>query len=78
MWNLNSQPEFWTSITASSSAGEGNWLNCQFAPATAPNTGMYFQPELKVDCLVANEAATGTVEFVYEVEAVIEFRGSLK
>lgn len=60
------------------SAGEGNWLNTSFAPATAPNTGMYFSPEFKLNTELPTGADSGVVDWVFEVECVIEFRGSLK
>lgn len=72
------KPEFWTSCTATSVNGEGNWLNCDTAPATAPNTGMFFMPELRINVDLNANAATGTLTLAYEIEFVVEFRGSLQ
>ena len=68
----------WTSITATSQGGEGNWLNCDKAPGTAPNTGMFFMPELHLNVELAANAADGAITMHYEVEYVVEFRGSLQ
>jgi len=67
-----------TSITASNTAGEGNWINTQYAPGTPPNTGMFFMPELKVCTELFANAAANDLNFTFEVEYVVEFRGSLQ
>lgn len=70
------KPEFWTSITAGTSGGEGNWLNTGYAPGSPPNTGMFFMPELKYNVELYANAAADTVAFTLEVEYLLEFRGS--
>jgi len=72
------KPEIWSSCTAGSGSGESNWLNTQFTPGQAPNTGMYFQPEFRLNCELGANAASGTLNFAYEVELIIEFRGSVQ
>lgn len=79
MWTTSiDKPEFWTACTAGTAAGEGNWLNTGFAPATAPNTGMYFQPKLDINVELCTAAANGAVGFTYEIEYLVEFRGSVQ
>ena len=56
----------------------GNWLNCAYEPGTAPNTGMFFMPELHLNVELAANAADGAITMHYEVEYVVEFRGSLQ
>lgn len=65
-------------MTAGTAAGEANWLNTSFAPGTAPNTGMYFQPKLDINVELCANAANGAVGFTYEIEYLVEFRGSLQ
>lgn len=78
IWTINvERPEFWTTCTAGNGAGESNWLNCSYAPGTAPNTGMYFSPKLHVNLELGAVAASGTAGFTYEIEYVVEFRGSV-
>lgn len=53
-------------------------MNCAFAPGVAPNTGMFFMPELHLNVELAANAAEHAITMHYEVEYVIEFRGSLQ
>ena len=53
-------------------------MNCAYAPGTAPNTGMFFMPELHLNVVLAANSASGKLTMHYEVEYVIEFRGSLQ
>jgi len=59
-------------------AGEGNWLNTAYAPGTAPNTGMMFMPEFHFNTLLAAASAAHDLIYSYEIEYVVEFRGSLQ
>ena len=53
-------------------------MNCAYEPGTAPNTGMFFMPELHLNVELAANAADGAITMHYEVEYVVEFRGSLQ
>ena len=53
-------------------------MNCSHEPGTSPNTGMFFMPELHLNIELAANAADGKLTMHYEVEYVIEFRGSLQ
>jgi len=77
VWGLGiERPEFWSSITAGNSGGEGNWLSTVVAPTVAPNTGMFFMPEFHLNVDFAASVASGDVVLAYEIEYVVEFRGS--
>lgn len=47
-------------------------------PAAAPNTGMFFDPQLHFNVGLAVAAAANTVAFNAEIEYLVEFRGSLQ
>ena len=53
-------------------------MNCVYEPGTAPNTGMFFMPELHLNIELAANAVSGAITMHYEVEYVVEFRGSLQ
>ena len=53
-------------------------MNCAYEPGTSPNTGMFFMPELHLNVELAAASASGKLTMHYEVEYVIEFRGSLQ
>lgn len=52
-------------------------MNTAFPPGTSPNLGMCFMPELSLNILFGAAPANGAIEFSYEMEYLIEFRGSL-
>lgn len=56
--------------------GETNWLSFAQDPATAPNTGAYFCPELQVGVTLGAAAATGVFTFFCEMEVMIECKES--
>jgi len=79
VWTISeNRPEFWTTCTASSAGGEGNWLNTSANPGTAPNTGMFFCPSLNFNTELPANAADGIINYTLEIEFVVEFRGSLQ
>ena len=53
-------------------------MNCGKAPGTAPNTGMFFMPEMHLNVELAAASASGKLTMHYEVEYIVEFRGSLQ
>lgn len=53
--------------------GEENWLSTNAAPAAAPNTGMFFQPQLYWSVNPGNPASNNDYFYFFlDVELVIE------
>ena len=52
-------------------------MNTAYNPNTTPNLGMKFMPEFIFNTELGNVAASGDILYTYEVEYLVEFRGSL-
>jgi hypothetical protein len=69
----NNYPDIVASIYAGKQ--DQGWLDVDAAPATAPNTGVFWCPELFV---AGNgpSSATGSLWLSMEVSLIVEFRGT--
>lgn len=79
IWPLSTNnPEFWSTCTSAGTGGEGNWISTTSAPGTSPNTGMYFSPAFSMAVTLPDNSTgnTGYVNFTFETEYIIEFRGA--